>query len=195
MLSAHDRNLLRVLPALEQILKSPRQTWRGYAQLASELEMDCTEFALLVETFVQNNNAGLRTPDEVWNAADEILQVMLNAVAEGVQSKQETQVTPGDWGQRLFRFDSLFGSLWSAFAGAIAAQEHNAGMGVVAAAPTGGASGTLPGVLYGLKNSLSPSAQKLIEALFVAGLVGRVAFSRGPVSGAQSGCGGEIGIY
>ncbi|HEY6806122.1 MAG TPA: L-serine ammonia-lyase, iron-sulfur-dependent, subunit alpha [Pyrinomonadaceae bacterium] len=192
--SSADTRLLKALPVLERALKTPRHTWRGFAELAAELDVDCAEFALLIETHIQINNGGLQTPAEVRDAVHSTLMVMLHAVEAGSQGKQNTQVTSGDWGQRLFQVESGFGNLWQAFAGAIAAQEYNAGMGVVAAAPTGGASGTLPGVLYGLMNSRRVSTEKLVDALLVAGLIGLVGFSQGPVSGAQSGCGGEIGI-
>jgi L-serine dehydratase len=189
-----DARLLRALPVIRRAVELSRPTWRAYADLAAELGVGCAEFALLLEAYVQINKGGLQTIGEVWDAVDQVLRVMLAAVAAGSADRQTTQVTPGDWGTRLIQADTLFGDLWHAFVGGIAAQEYNAGMGVVAAAPTGGASGTLPGVLYGLMKTLDAPAGQLIEALLVAGLVGLVAFSRGPVSGAQSGCGGEIGV-
>lgn len=194
VLRSDDAGILKALPVLERALKVTRPTWRGYARLAGELGMGCDEFALLLETYIQLRKGGLRTPDEVRAAAGHILRVMLGAVEEGGREPQQTQLTEGDWGKRLFNVGSIFGGAWPAFAGAIAAQEFNAGMGVVAAAPTGGASGTLPGVLYGLMNALDLPRERLVKALMVAGLVGQVAFSRGPVSGARSGCGGEIGV-
>lgn len=189
-----DARLLGAFPVLRRAIELPRPTWRAYADRATELDMSCAEFALLLEAYIQINKGGLQTIGEVWNAVNEILQVMLAAVAAGSADRQTTQVTPGDWGKRLVQADTLFGDLWHAFAGGIAAQEYNAGMGVVAAAPTGGASGTLPGVLHGLMKTLDAPTGRLIEALLVAGLIGLVAFSRGAVSGAQSGCGGEIGV-
>ncbi|MBS1790486.1 MAG: L-serine ammonia-lyase, iron-sulfur-dependent, subunit alpha [Acidobacteria bacterium] len=179
---------------INEYLKQSSPSFLGYSSLASQLGLDCPTFALMLELFVQFKKDGIQHRVEVWENMEHILETMLCAVERGLKNQQQTQVTPGDWGKKLIGFNSLFGDLWPTVAGAIAAQEYNAGMGLIAAAPTGGASGTLPGLLFGLERVLSPSRERMVQALLVAGLIGQVAFSRGPVSGSQSGCGGEIGV-
>ena len=194
VLTVTDLKMLKALPALERALELRRPSWRDYSRLADESGLDCAEFSLLLETYIQISKGGLQTPAHVWSTVHDVLRIMLDAVTAGSEVRQQTQVTSGDWGHLLFQADSLLGNLWYTFAGAIAAQEYNAGMGVVAAAPTGGAAGTVPGVLYGMMRATGAPPERMVEALLVAGLVGHVAFTRGPVSGAQSGCGGEVGI-
>lgn len=184
----------RAFGLIDEYFKKSSPSFVGYSQLAAQLGLDCPDFALMLELYVQFKKDGIQRKVEVWESMRNVLETMLNAAEQGLKHKQQTQIIPGDWGKRLLEVNSLFGNLWPTVAGAIGAQEYNAGMGLIAAAPTGGASGTLPGLLFGLKRVLSPSTDRLVQALLVAGLIGQVAFSRGPVSGSQSGCGGEIGV-
>lgn len=153
-------------------------------------------FALVFETIELRDRSGPDiTPTSVWNeAAAKYREVMKRAVHNGAAGRNRTSFLDGNWGAILTGRASLLGSGWNAFVGAIAVQEFNAGMGLVSAAPTGGASGTVPGTLVAVANAVGADIARQVEGLLVAGLVGRVAFGRGPVSGAQAGCGGEVGI-
>lgn len=154
------------------------------------------EFAILFET-VELHDRGVEnvSPNSVWDEASAKYQeVMRRAVGMGVAGGNRTSFLEGNWGERLASRPSLLGAGWAAFVGAISVQEFNAGMGLVSAAPTGGASGTVPGTIVAVSAALGAELHQQVEALLVAGLVGRVAFGRGPVSGAQAGCGGEVGI-
>src|SRR5207253_1977383 len=131
---------------------------------------------------------------EVLAKAEFVLDVMMNAVEQGMQRRQPTRFTDGNWANAMAKRPWPTGPIKHAFVGAIAAQEYNAGRGFVAFAPTGGASGTLPGTLYYFKKVLKVPKKRLVKALLVAGLAGQVAFLRGDVAGARVGCGGEIGV-
>jgi len=79
------------------------------------------------------------------------------------------------------------------FAASLAVSEENANGGVVVTAPTCGASGVLPGVLYTYNKYYKYSKRKLIEALLVGGLIGNIVKTTGSISGAEVGCQGEVG--
>ena len=80
---------------------------------------------------------------------------------------------------------------------AFAASEENASGHTIVTAPTAGASGVLPSVLYVTKN-LRPTAgvfrKDLRDALLVAAVVGMLAKHNASVSGAEVGCQGEVGV-
>lgn len=74
--------------------------------------------------------------------------------------------------------------MMAAVQGAIATNEVNAAMGVVCATPTAGSSGTLPGILFMLKERLSLTKKQMINFLFTAGGVGLVIANHAGIAGA-----------
>lgn len=76
---------------------------------------------------------------------------------------------------------------------AFAASEENAAGGIITTAPTCGASGTLPAVLYYLNAVQNVPEEKIIEGLAVAGLIGNLIKHNATISGAVGGCQAEIG--
>jgi len=79
------------------------------------------------------------------------------------------------------------------FALALAVAEQNASGGKVVIAPTCGASGVLPAVLYFAQQNQNLPDSRIIRALAVAGLIGNLVKTNGSISGAEVGCQGEIG--
>ncbi len=76
---------------------------------------------------------------------------------------------------------------------ALAVAEENADNGVIVTAPTCGASGVLPAVLYyAYKNEHIPE-DSIINALATAGLIGNIVKTNASISGAECGCQAEIG--
>lgn len=69
----------------------------------------------------------------------------------------------------------------------------NAGMGVIAAAPTAGAAGILPAVLFNVARETGAGGDTIEEALLVAAGVGLVIRTRASLSGAEAGCQAECG--
>jgi L-serine dehydratase len=80
-----------------------------------------------------------------------------------------------------------------AAARAMAALHVNCGGGVVCAAPTGGSSGVLPGVLVTLEEEKGIGRERIVDALFAAGAVGLVILARGTFAAEEAGCQVEIG--
>ena len=82
--------------------------------------------------------------------------------------------------------------LISAFAYAVS--EENASGGLIVTAPTCGACGVLPAVLYYMKEKHAAITEKrIIKALAVAGLIGNLIKFNASISGAVAGCQAEIG--
>ncbi len=76
---------------------------------------------------------------------------------------------------------------------ALAAKEVNSCMGRVVAAPTAGASGIMPGVLYTLQEIHKVDDQKIIEAMMVAAGIAIIIEQKASIAGAVGGCQAETG--
>ncbi len=76
---------------------------------------------------------------------------------------------------------------------AFAVSEENADGGIIVTAPTCGASGVLPAVLFYLKKKNHLTINDIIDALAVAGIVGNIIKHNASISGAYAGCQSEIG--
>ncbi len=130
---------------------------------------------------------------EVWAA-------MKNAVKEGLNAKGEL---PGGLGverrAHVLYFkdipnegaDTLEDRLVCAYAFAVS--EQNASGGTIVTAPTCGACGVLPAVLYYLQGQKGYSDECIIDALAAAGIIGNLIKTNASISGAECGCQAEIG--
>lgn len=76
---------------------------------------------------------------------------------------------------------------------AYATSEQNASGGIIVTAPTCGASGVLPAVLYYLYKQENINEAKILEGLAIAGLIGNLVKTNASISGAECGCQAEIG--
>lgn len=76
---------------------------------------------------------------------------------------------------------------------AYAVSEENACGGIIVTAPTCGACGVLPSVLYYMKEKYNLEDEKIIKALAVAGIIGNLVKTNASISGAECGCQAEIG--
>ena len=76
---------------------------------------------------------------------------------------------------------------------AYSVSEMNSSGGVIVTAPTCGAAGVLPAVLYYAYKELNMLEEKIIEALAVAGLMGNLIKTNASISGAECGCQAEVG--
>ena len=76
---------------------------------------------------------------------------------------------------------------------AYATAEENACGGIIVTAPTCGAAGVLPAVLYYMKEKFKYSDEEIIKSIAVAGLIGNLVKENASISGAECGCQAEIG--
>ena len=80
------------------------------------------------------------------------------------------------------------------YAYALAVSEENASGGTIVTAPTCGACGVLPAVLYHCQQGHDFSDTKILHAIATAGLVGNIVKENASISGADVGCQGEVGV-
>ena len=138
--------------------------------------------------------------DEMLSRMQKTLQVMKEAIAYGMTGVRSTGGLVGGDGLRLKQAEEsaassrLLGTLATkAAAYALAANEANAAMGRICAAPTAGSSGVLPGVLQALAEERRITDEELSLALVTAGAIGMVIASRASLAGAEGGCQAECG--
>ena len=72
--------------------------------------------------------------------------------------------------------------------------EENASGGTIVTAPTCGACGVLPAVLYHSMKAHDMSETRVLHALATGGLIGNIVKQNASISGADVGCQGEVGI-
>ncbi len=76
---------------------------------------------------------------------------------------------------------------------AMAVNEENAAGHMVVTAPTNGAAGVIPAILYYVQKHEEVSPEQIREFLLVAGAIGGLIKHRSSISGAEVGCQGEVG--
>ncbi|MDE6373899.1 MAG: L-serine ammonia-lyase, iron-sulfur-dependent, subunit alpha, partial [Clostridia bacterium] len=76
---------------------------------------------------------------------------------------------------------------------AFAVGEQNAAGGTVVTAPTCGACGVVPAVMYYMKKQRKFTDEQIVRALAAAGVVGNLIKTNASISGAECGCQAEIG--
>lgn len=138
--------------------------------------------------------------DELLSRMEATLEVMEQSIEIGLSGIKSMGGLVGGNGKlaESYRRDhpkeSVVGSVMSkAIMIALAVGEANASMGRIVAAPTAGASGTLPAVLFSLAEVRGCSRSELAKALVVAGAIGMAIASRATLSGAVGGCQAECG--
>ena len=141
-----------------------------------------------------------RTERDLWPRVEAVWNAMRDTVKRGLHSKQI--ILPGTLelarraGTTWHRAQKLKGTsrdlgLVASFALAVA-EENAAGMQVVTA-PSCGAAGVLPAVLYFFKTVRRIPTRQILEALATAGIFGSSIRANATVSGAEAGCQAEIG--
>lgn len=137
---------------------------------------------------------------DIWDYLEEVWNVMCQAVERGIEHEG---VLPGGLNlkrkapQYFIKASGYGPNLQSrglVFAYALAVSEENASGGRIVTAPTCGASGVLPAVLYHLHRTRRFPQKRMLHALATAGLVGNIAKARASISGAEAGCQAEVGV-
>ncbi|MDN4649155.1 L-serine ammonia-lyase [Curtobacterium sp. PsM8] len=173
----------------------------------AELLAACATTGLPVSGVALANETATRTEAEVRDRLLRIHAVMEDCVDRSVR---RTGTLPGglevrrraaDWFAQLTRddpgHDPLFAMEWTNLT-AMAVNEENASGGRVVTAPTNGAAGIIPAVLfYALTYvpTITPERRDdaIVRFLLTAGAVGSIYKERASISGAEVGCQGEVG--
>ena len=137
---------------------------------------------------------------DIWDYLADVWEVMRESVERGLEHEG---VLPGglnlrrkapDYFIKAMGYGPSLQTRGLVFAYALAVSEENASGGRIVTAPTCGASGVVPAVLYHLQRSRNFTDKRILRALATAGLVGNVAKTLASISGAEAGCQAEVGV-
>ncbi len=204
LLSTAEHPSLKTDLPLRQVLKTGPvyRTQKGEVLFSSATEL---------VSYAQNQNISLgecclRYESEIlgmtrMECIKEMLnryQVMKNSVLSGFDNDRVDMLLlspmAGDIQQNIRENRVAIGGLHSkAGAAAMAAMHTCNSRGVVCAAPTGGAAGTLPGVLTAMEEEFNIDPEKMALMMFAAGGIGLILAIRATFAAEVAGCQVEIG--
>ena len=137
---------------------------------------------------------------DVWPRLETIWEAMRDSIRRGIESREEFLPGPLKLTRRARETYEKAHALsnpqrdlayLSAFALGVA--EENANGGRIVTAPSCGAAGVVPSILYYQETLQKTSREQILRALATAGLFGSVIRANASISGAEVGCQGEIG--
>lgn len=177
---------------------------------AAELLGRCQSKGLSIGEVMFVNELASRTEQEIRDGLLHIYSVMESCVQ--VSLKREGLLPGGlkvrrrapDWHDRLLKEDKdRDPKYWQEWVNliALAVNEENASGGRVVTAPTNGAAGIIPAVLYyalhfapGMENATQQDRDDVVvKFLLTAGAIGVLYKEQASISGAEVGCQGEVG--
>ncbi|KQR27636.1 L-serine ammonia-lyase [Curtobacterium sp. Leaf154] len=176
----------------------------------AELLVACADSGLPISSVALANEAVARTDTEVRSGLLGIHGVMESCVDRSVRrggclpGGLDVRRRAATWHEQLTRedpdHDPLFAMEWVNLV-AMAVNEENATGGRVVTAPTNGAAGIIPAVLYYARTYVPTVADAsaderddaVVRFLLTAGAIGSIYKERASISGAEVGCQGEVG--
>lgn len=137
-----------------------------------------------------------RTPDQIMEGLGKAWDVMKDAVRTGLEEDMTSRSGMINNGaKKVFHYPKavLSKEFQNLISRALAAKEVNSCMGRIVAAPTAGASGIMPGVLYTLQEIHDIEDKKILEAMLLAAGIALIIEQKASISGAVGGCQAETG--
>ncbi|MDD6253335.1 MAG: L-serine ammonia-lyase [Bacteroidales bacterium] len=137
---------------------------------------------------------------DIWDYLNEAWKAMQEAVERGIDHEG---VLPGPlnlarkaptYYVKATGYKKSLQTRGLVYAYALAVSEENASGGQIVTAPTCGASGVVPAVLYHLYKGHEFTDKRILHAMATAGIIGNVVKQNASISGADVGCQGEVGV-
>lgn len=137
-----------------------------------------------------------KTFEEIQKLATHAIKVMQTALERGNTLDINLPIKQSIEQSQFMRKSPIFLSkhIKEAVYWAMSIMEYSNGMGIILAAPTAGSSGIFPAVLFKAKEMIEASDKDLMNAYFIAGMVGVIIGNKATLSGAEGGCQAEVGV-
>lgn len=137
-----------------------------------------------------------RSEKQIWEGLDKAWAVMKDAVQTGLTEDMTSRSGMINNGaKKVYNYPTpvLSKEFQNLISRALAAKEVNSCMGRIVAAPTAGASGIMPGVLYTLQEIHHIEDKKILEAMLLAAGIALIMEQKASIAGAVGGCQAETG--
>jgi L-serine dehydratase len=167
------------------------ESFEGWKKYCTTKKMSLPEVVLEYERKQKN-----RTDQEIWDGLANAWSVMKDAVHTGLEEEMTSRSGMINNGaKKVYRYPKavLSKEFQNLISRALAAKEVNSCMGRIVAAPTAGASGIMPGVLYTLQEIHQIEDKKILEAMLIAAGIALIMEQKASISGAVGGCQAETG--
>lgn len=164
------------------------ESWKKYCETK---KMSLADVVLEYERKQKN-----RTEKEIWDGLANAWTVMKDAVHTGLEEDMTSRSGMINNGaKKVYRYPKavLSREFQQLIARALAAKEVNSCMGRIVAAPTAGASGIMPGVLYTLQEIHHIEDKKILEAMLISAGIALIMEQKASIAGAVGGCQAETG--
>lgn len=163
----------------------------------------CNKYKTTISDIVIRREIALTSKNraQIRNQMKKVRETMCEAIKIGIKDNKKTKFCAVGGDAKKIYDNSKKMSKWlsskvaaRAMAYALAVTEQNARMGKIAAFPTAGASGVVPGVLFSVAKHMKSSKRKMLGALFTASAIGITILEKGgSLAGAKAGCMAEVG--
>jgi L-serine dehydratase len=163
---------------------------------AWKIHCESNNIALYVPVLEYEITLKGRTEAEIWEGMARAYTVMKEAIQTGLtQDMSSRSGMVKNTGKKVQQTNItvLSKEFQTLIATTIAAKEVNSCMGRIVAAPTAGASGIIPGILFNLQNIHQLGEHKILEGLLVAAGIGLIIQQNASIAGAIGGCQAETG--
>ncbi len=179
----------------KQILQYTFRTAEDMLNLCHKYKFSIGEIAKRYEA-----QRSKKTIPVIRNKMKQVRNVMYEAIKKGIVSTQKSKmgISGGD-AHKMYRalqhMTNMMGNKVTvrAITYALAVAEQNACMGRIAAFPTAGGAGVIPGTLFSCAKHFKAGKRKLLNGLFCASAVGLIIAENFTLSAAKGGCQAEIG--
>ncbi len=162
--------------------------WKNYAEQQKKSLVD-----VVLEYEIEQKG---RTEAQIWDGLSTAWTVMKEAVKTGLEEDMTSRSGMINNGaKKVYRYPTpvLSKEFQQLISRALAAKEVNSCMGRIVAAPTAGASGIMPGVLFTLQEIHHISDRKILEAMLLAAGIALIMEQKASIAGAVGGCQAETG--
>lgn len=161
------------------------------------MEMAQTDYKSIADIIVQYEaQHSQKAAEDVRKNMSTIWEVMKESASSGVNNtKKSVSGMVGGDARKLFMYENGYcgNFVKDAATYAVAVAETNAVMGKIAACPTAGSCGIVPGVLIAAQKHYGHSDERICRSLFTATGIGMVIENNAVIAGAQGGCQAECG--
>lgn len=183
-----------ILPTISSAnIKVPFISAKGMLNYAKKTNKSLWQIAVSYES-----SRGSMSNEEVFNKMKEIVGIMANSIKEGLEG---TDYDDRILGRQAYKMDEATKEnilvptniLNDIIKSITAIMEVKSSMGVIAAAPTAGSCGCLPGTILGLGQTLNMDIDDITKGMLAAGIIGVFISERATFAAEVGGCQVECG--